>query len=113
MARWVFAKFLNNDEPVAVQKANFTSSSNSHSSNPKLEKAIKLSDDFSKYQSVFVSASEKLINDGVCKLVDFEKMGGWWRSLIHKPELVYVTYCGGSEKDNRIYLNARTGATFK
>jgi len=110
VARWVAAEYLNNilHRPVEVKAE--IKKANVHSS---VAKAIKLSDDFSKYQNVFVSASEKLINAGDCQLADFKKLGGWWRSLNHKSEPVYVTYCSSSEKNGRIYLNVATGATFR
>ncbi|WP_345847740.1 SH3 domain-containing protein [Shewanella algae] len=104
VARWVFAKYLSTNRPAEEQAINL---------NSPVAKAIKSSDDFSKYQSVFVSASEKLTKSGKCSLGDFKEMGGWWRSTSHKPKLVYFTYCGGMTKSNRIYLNAATGSTFR
>ena len=106
VARWVAVEYLSSIShlPVEIKKSDADLS---------IATAIKLSDDFSKYQNVFVSASKKLINKGDCKLADFKKLGGWWRSLSHKPDPVYVTYCGGATKIHRIYLNVVTGATFK
>jgi hypothetical protein len=104
VARWVFAKYLSVNRPEEEKVANL---------NSPVAKAIKSSDDFSKYQSVFVSASEKFIKSGKCRLADFKEMGGWWRSTNHKPKPVYFTYCGGMTKSNRIYLNAATGKTFR
>lgn len=104
VARWVFAKYLSTNRPAEEQVSNL---------NSPVAKAIKSSDDFLKYQSVFVSASEKLIKYGKCSLGDFKEIGGWWRSTNHKPKPVYFTYCGGMTKSNRIYLNAANGSTFK
>jgi hypothetical protein len=104
VARWVFAKYLSTNRPAEEQVANL---------NSPVAKAIKSSDDFSKYQSVFISASEKLIKSGKCSLGDFKEMGGWWRSTNHNPKPVYFTYCGGMTISNRIYLNAATGSTFR
>ncbi len=114
VARWVAAEYLSSiiPLPVTVKKVNAVEVKKENS-NSSVAKAIKLSDDFSKYQNVFVSASEKLIDKGDCKLADFKKLGGWWKSLNHKPDPVYVTYCGGGTKTHRIYLNVVTGATFK
>ncbi len=104
VARWVFAEYLSASRPSEEKIV---------SNNSPVANAIKTSDDFSKYQSVFISASEKLINNGNCRLSDFEEMGGWMRSSNHKPKSVYFTYCGGMTKSNRIYLNTTTGKTFK
>ena len=104
VARWVFAKHLSSSRPAEEKVSN---------ANSPVAKAIKSSDDFSKYQNVFVPAAEKLINNGSCTLADFKEMGGWWRSSNHKPKPVYFMYCGGMTKNNRIYLNAATGVTFK
>lgn|GEM_PF-1043596 len=103
VARWVYAKYLSTTQP-AVEKVKVTS---------KVGDVIKSSDDFAKYQSVFVSASENLLKSGSCSMSDFIEMGGWWRSSIHKPKPIYFTYCGGMTKNNRIYLNALTGDTFR
>lgn len=104
VARWVFAKYLSTNRPAEQKVANL---------NSPVARAIKSSDDFSKYQSVFVSASEQLIRSGTCTLEDFKEMGGWWRSTNHKPKPVYFTYCGGITKSNRVYLNAATGKAFR
>lgn len=104
VARWVFAKHLSTNRPAEEQETNL---------NSPVAKAIKSSDDFSKYQKLFVSASEKLIKSGNCSLGDFTEMGGWWRSTKHKPKPVYFTYCGGMTISNRIYLDTVTGKTFR
>lgn len=104
VARWVLAKYLSTNRPAEEKIENL---------NSPVAKAIKSSDDFSKYQSVFVSASDKLMKTGKCKLADFKEMGGWWRSANHKSKSVYFTYCGGMAKKNRIYLNTVTGKIFR
>jgi len=104
VARWVFANHLSASRPAAEKLAN---------TNSPIAKAIKSSDDFSKYQSVFISTSEKLIQLGTCSLDDFKEMGGWWRSTNHKLNPIYFIYCGGMTKNNRIYINATTGKTFR
>jgi uncharacterized protein YgiM (DUF1202 family) len=104
IARWIFAEYLSTNRPAEEKVANI---------NSPVAKAIKSSDDFSKYQNVFVSASEQLIKAGKCSLKDFKEMGGWWRSTNHKPKPVYFTYCEGMTKSNRIYLDAATGKTFR
>jgi len=75
--------------------------------------ALKLSDDFSTYQDIFISISDKLIKTGKCSLSEFAEMGGWVRSQNHKPKPIYFTYCGGMHRNNRIYINVVTGETFK
>ena len=109
VAHWVAAKFLRSSQPAKRKKAQIKTTN----IKSQVTMAIKLSDDFSKYRNAFVSASKKLINNGTCKLEEFKKLGGWWLSLKHKPEPVYVTYCGGTTDNNRIYLNAKTGSTFR
>lgn len=104
VARWVFAKYLSTNRPAEEQVTSL---------NSPVAKAIKSSDDFSKYQSVFFSASDKLVKSGKCTLGDFKEVGGWWRSTSYKPKPVYFTYCGGMTRSNRIYLNAATGNTFR
>jgi len=104
VARWVFAEYLSANRPAEEKVTNL---------NSPVARAIKSSDDFSKYQSVFVSASDQLIKSGKCSLGDFKEMGGWWRSTNHKPKPVYFTYCGGMTRSNRIYLDAATGKTFR
>ena len=59
VARWVFAKYLSTNRPTEEQVTSL---------NSPLAKAIKSSDDFSKYQKVFVSASDKLVKSGKCTL---------------------------------------------
>ncbi|MBW1722536.1 MAG: SH3 domain-containing protein [Deltaproteobacteria bacterium] len=104
VARWVFAKYLS---------VNRIADNKTINNNSPIAMAIKSSDDFAKYQSVFINASERLIRSGQCTLEDFKEMGGWVRSTKHKPNPVYFTYCGGMNKSNRIYLNAATGKIFR
>lgn len=104
VARWVFAKYLSANRP-AEEQVNI--------SNSPVANAIKSSDDFSKYQNVFISASEKLIQSGKCSIADFKFAGGWARSFKHKPKLVYFAYCGGPTISDRIYLDPTSGATFR
>jgi len=104
VAHWVFTKYLSTSYPMEEQVANL---------NSPIVKAIKSSNDFSKYQSIFISASEKLIKSGKCSLGDFKEMGGWCKSTTHKLKPIYFIYCGGMTKNNRIYLNTTTGKTFR
>ncbi len=104
VARWVYAKYLSTNRPTEEILTNL---------NSPVAKSVKSSDNFTKYQDVFVSASDKLIKAGKCSLGDFKEMGGWMRSANHKPKPIYFTYCGAMTKSNRIYLNAATGDIFR
>jgi hypothetical protein len=103
VARWVFATHLSAPR-LAATKATV---------NSPVVNAIKSSDDLAIHQDTFVWVSEELIDSGECKLSDFEDIGGWWRSVDHKPRPVYYTYCGGSINNHRVYVNTATGTTFR
>lgn len=78
-----------------------------------IAQALKHSNNFEKHQRTFISASEKLIADGTCKLKDFRDAGGWAKSSTMAPRQVYFVYCGGMEKSNRIYLDVSDGSIFR
>ena len=103
VARWVFATHLSTPRPMGNQVVG---------SSPIIN-AIKSSDDLAMHQDTFVWVSEKLVTSGECKLSDFEDIGGWWRSVDHKPRPVYYTYCGGAIDNHRVYVNTATGTTFR
>ena len=103
VARWVFATHLSAPRPT-VKKA---------TANSPIVNAIKSSDDLAMHQDFFAWVSEELIISGECKLSDFEDIGGWWRSVDHKPRPVYYTYCGGAIDNHRVYVNTATGITFR
>ncbi|RMH83377.1 SH3 domain-containing protein [Pseudomonas sp. AOB-7] len=103
VARWVSAQYLSDEKPTPASVA----------VDNKLEQAIKGSDDFSKYRPGLVKGSQELISSGKCTLADFTEMGGWMRSVNHKPKPVYFTYCGGMKLSNKIYLNVQTTEIFK
>jgi len=115
VAQWVFATHLASRpaapapapapaKPVVIIKVDI---------NSPVYQAIESSDDLAEHQGIFVQVSEKLVNGGQCKLSDFRDIGGWWRSVAHKPEPVYYTYCGGASNEDRIYVNTNTGKTFR
>ncbi len=104
VARWVLMSRLTG-RPISIQQ-----SSNQEPS--RLELAIRSSDNFTTYRNAFINASRKLLDEGKCDLGDFQEMGGWVRSSNYKPKPVFFTYCGGMSKENRIYLNAKTGQLF-
>jgi uncharacterized protein YgiM (DUF1202 family) len=103
VARWVFATHLSAPRPTA-RKA---------TANSPIINAIKSSDDLAMHQDTFVWISEELVTSGECKLSDFEDIGGWWRSVDHKPRPVYYTYCGGAINNHRVFVNTATGTTFR
>ncbi|MEL6059105.1 hypothetical protein J4G40_25445, partial [Escherichia coli] len=73
---------------------------------------IKGSDDYRIYKKEFSSAARKLISEGVCTESDFKEVGGWMASS-NKGENIYFTYCGGMTLSNRIYLDVKSGKTFR
>ncbi|MCL9783303.1 SH3 domain-containing protein [Vibrio sp. S4M6] len=95
LARWVYSAHL------SKQRINNLISSPTS----QLEEAIEFSDDFSIHRSIFLKIANDLINKGRCTLQDFVRNGGWYRSLSHKPEAIYFTYCGKTHISNRIYLD--------
>ena len=64
------------------------------------------------YKKEFSSAARKLINEGVCTESDFKEIGGWMASS-NKGKNIYFTYCGGMTLSNRIYLDVKSGKTFR
>lgn len=75
--------------------------------------SVSQSDDFERYKGAFVTAARKLIDNGTCKVSDFEYVGGFLKSMNHKNKPVYFTYCGGMTISNRLYLNVSTGQIFR
>lgn len=78
-----------------------------------LEDALKASDDFSSHKDALVSISKKLIESGKCSVAEFKSLGGWVRSTMHRPKMVYFTYCGGLSASNILYYDLTTGKIFK
>ncbi len=78
-----------------------------------ITQSVSQSDDFKRHQSAFAKAARKLIDNGTCKVSDFEYVGGFLKSMNHKNKPVYFTYCGGMTIPNRLYLNVSTGEVFR
>jgi len=95
VARWVFAMYLSKNKPVK-KNVNY---------NSPIANAIKNSDDFSRYKSVFIKASEELVKSGRCSIRELSG-DGWMRSQNQKPAPVYFVWCNGYK--DRVYLNTRT-----
>lgn len=74
-----------------------------------LSALIGSSDDFDIYETQFVTATQKLLDQGICSDTDLEDIGGWVQSQNFKPQPVYFTYCG----DRRLYLDVSTGRVFE
>jgi hypothetical protein len=102
MAQWVYIDYLSASEPVITEeeKRNTTVA------------LIKGSDDFLQYEDTFIRATQKLIHSGQCKVEDFELLGGWVRSVTYKDRPVYFVYCGGTDRQNKVYLNVETADIF-
>jgi Protein of unknown function (DUF4236) len=100
-AEWVSVQFLSQDRPPdPAAEAKVT------------EALVAQSDDYRIYKAAFVRAAEDLISTGQCSAADFKEMGGWMKSISHKDQPIYFTYCGGLTVANRLYLNAETGKIF-
>lgn len=72
-------------------------------------KLIGSSDDFRKYEAVFVKATDELMASGRCTRKNVERMGGWFKSTNFPNKPVYFAYCG----DDRLYLDASNGRVFQ
>lgn len=103
VARWVSLQHLSTTRPAEPITA----------VNSAVGEAIKKSDDYDLYQKVFEAATQQLIDSKQCNLEELKEYGGWVRSATQKPKLIFFTYCGGSHRDNRIYLDAETGSVFR
>ena len=105
VARWVASAYLSDTKPAGapVRVSSYS---------PALVRAIDKSDDAHKYRSRFLVAAWELISRQRCTIADFERLGGWTRSTA-RGKAVYVTYCGGLDENNRIYLDVISGKTFR
>lgn len=101
-AEWVSSKYLSTNRP-ASPAANA-------SGNYAL---IKGSDDYRIYKEAFVKAASGLISSGKCTENDFRQTGGWVKSSNYRSKPIYFAYCGGMRLQNKIYLNAATGAIMR
>lgn len=98
-AQWVSEQFLSSSIPENLATVR----------SGRLEIAIKHSDNFVTHRNLFLKVSQALIDDGVCSNGDFKEMRGWLKSVDYQPRDVYYTYCGGIERENKIYLDAESG----
>ncbi|MBI5270768.1 MAG: hypothetical protein HY856_13945 [Burkholderiales bacterium] len=103
VARWVAAKDLSVTRPADEKVA---------ADEPPVAKVLLNSDDFARHRAAFIKASQKLLDDRVCTLKDFRDNGGWLKST-QQGKGIYFTYCGGSMKSDRLYLNVTTGRVYR
>jgi hypothetical protein len=101
-AEWIFMQALVSERPPDPSEG---ATGTSH--------LVAQSDDFRHYESAFVAAADSLMQTGTCHATDFEEFGGWVKSMSHRDDPVYFTYCGGMTTAHRLYLNAETGAIFR
>lgn len=102
MAQWVHIDYLSASEPVITEEERRNTT----------VALIKGSDDFLQYEDTFIRATQKLISSGQCKVEDFELLGGWVRSVTYEDRPVYFVYCGGTDRQNKVYLNVETEDLF-
>ncbi|MBD1556791.1 SH3 domain-containing protein [Vibrio sp. S9_S30] len=98
-AQWISEQFLSSTVPENLNEVR----------SGRTEIAIKGSDNFLIHRELFLSVSQDLINDGVCTNGDFQEVGGWLKSVVYHPRDVYYTYCGGIEREHKLYLDAENG----
>jgi hypothetical protein len=72
------------------------------------------SDNFGKFRKVMIKAPQELIANHTCTAEDFKMNGAWSQ----EPEggtsqPVYFTCCGSMTSAGRVFLNVRTGKTYK
>jgi len=101
-AQWVSEEFLSAELPDNLATVR----------SGRLEIQIKHSDDFAIYRGLFLSISQKLIDDGTCTNKDFQETKGWLRSTVYDDRPVYYTYCGGLERHHKIYLDVQSRRSF-
>ncbi|HSH43084.1 MAG TPA: hypothetical protein VK973_13240, partial [Arenicellales bacterium] len=72
--------------------------------------AIQSSDDYHTYPGKFLDGTRKALREGYVTIDNLEEMGGWLRSVAHKPRPVYFTYGGDMDTlDDRVYLDLESG----
>lgn len=102
VARWVATQYLSDVRPLdpgAGATGDYA--------------LVKNSDDYRIHKEVFARAARQLINAGQCTTKDFTEGVQWNKSISHETQPIYFTYCGELRVENRIYLDARTGRTFR
>lgn len=103
IADWVHTDFLSHQKPVITPQEKRKG----------MVQLLSKSDDFMRYEDQFILATQNLIDDELCSYEDFELLDGWVLSRTFNNEPVYFVYCGGTERENKIYLNIESGNTFQ
>ncbi|MDB1126063.1 SH3 domain-containing protein [Vibrio algarum] len=103
VADWIHSDFISHDKPVITDRE----------IRKNMQKLLNKSDDFITYSDQFVIATRKLLEDETCSYEDFELMDGWVLSRTFNIEPVYFVYCGGTQRENKIYVNVETGEIFQ
>lgn len=103
VADWVHTDFVSHNKPIITERE----------IRKNMLKLVNKSDDFMTYQDQFVIATRKLIEDGTCRYEDFELMDGWVLSRTFNIEPVYFVYCGGTKRENKVYVTIKTGEIFQ
>lgn len=75
-----------------------------------IAKLVASSDDFRIYEDDFVKAAQSLMASGDCTEKDFAEVGGFVKSA-NRGSGIYFTYCQSGA--DRIYLDVKTGTTFR
>ena len=79
-----------------------------------IQEVISSSDDYETYRAAFTKAATELLTSRRCGRYEMTQYGGFVKAQgNYKNQPVYFTYCGGSTRANRIYLDASTGEIFK
>lgn len=103
VADWINTNFLSHDKPVITELE----------VRKNMMKLVNKSDDFALYEDQFLIATKTLIDSEKCLYEDFELVGGWILSRTYNIEPVYFVYCGGTDTENKVYLNVETGEIFQ
>ena len=105
IAEWVPMSALDTVQPPAETV---------HLGDPDVTHYLTDSDNFGRYRKVMIKAAQELIANHACTVEDFKMNGAWSQ----EPEggasnPVYFTYCGSMTSAGRVFLNVRTGKTYK
>ena len=101
LAEWVLLKYLSSVRP-ADPGADASG----------MYAIVSSSDDYRRYKDVFARTAGELIAAKRCDEKDFRGMG-WLKSTNKADTPIYFVYCGGVDRDHRLYLNAATGEVFE
>lgn len=103
VADWLHTSYLSHDKPEITPEEKRKT----------MLALIKKSDDLKEYEASFIKGTRELLDSGECSFEDFELVGGWVKSVTFNIEPVYFVYCGGTRREDKVYLNVESGQTFK